>query len=167
MAGAYSITADRVRSLLDYNPETGVFHWRGDRGGRKFSGKPAGSKCPNGYIEICIEGWRIKAHRLAWLYQHGEFPKHVIDHINGKRDDNRIANLRDVTSAANLQNQSVISENNATGIRGVSRVRDKYRVELQANGTRYHVGMFSSLEEAAKAYETKKLEVTSLKTLRA
>lgn len=167
MAGAYSITADRVKELLDYNAETGVFYWRGDRGGRQFTGKPAGCKLPNGYIEICIEGWRIKAHRLAWLYHHGEFPKHVIDHINGKRDDNRIVNLRDVTFAANLQNQSAISENNATGIRGVSRVRNKYRVELQANGKRYHVGMFTTLEDAAKAYEAKKLEVTGLQSLRA
>lgn len=167
MATTDLISAERLRELLDYSPETGVFYWRGDRGGRQFSGKPAGSRMSTGYIEICVEGWRIKAHRLAWLYHYGEYPKYVIDHVNGQRDDNRISNLRDVPFATNLQNQSAISENNATGIRGVSKVRDKYRVELQANGVRYHVGMFSSLEEAAKAYEAKKLEVTSLKSLRA
>ena len=97
------LTAEQLRAVLEYHPETGVFFWR-DRPNIRPSanarrGTMAGTRTSkNGYVSICINGRIRYAHRLAWLYIHGQWPKGEIDHINEKRRDNRIANLREATS---------------------------------------------------------------------
>jgi len=101
-----ALTVERVRELLAYDPSTGVFTWRHSRRGQSPAGRVAGGAWGSGgYIGICVDGNRCLAHRLAWFYVHGEWPKHQIDHINGARSDNRIANLRDVPATTNQQNR--------------------------------------------------------------
>lgn len=97
------LTAERVREVLDYEPETGILRWRVARKG-VMAGKVAGCKHPNGYVVVTVEFHLCQAHRLAWLYMYGEWPVNDIDHINGVKDDNRIANLRDVSHQVNKQN---------------------------------------------------------------
>ena len=99
------LTAEWLRAVLDYDPKTGLFHWRIDRGGRKARiGALAGSFDATGYIQIMIDGKNYKAHRLAWLYVTGNWPIGDIDHLNGERANNRWSNLREATKSINQQN---------------------------------------------------------------
>ena len=113
------LTAERLREVLDYGPDTGVFTWKIRTNSRVKVGDVAGALRPDGYIQISIDGRLHRAHRLAWLYVTGESPPDQIDHINGVRDDNRIANLRLATSAENKQNLRRAKSRNKTGFLGV------------------------------------------------
>lgn len=145
------LTAERLRELLSYNPETGVFLWRvGHR--RVCCGARAGNLNNQGYRQIQIEGHRYQAHRLAWLYVNGDWPLLLIDHINGIRDDNRLVNLRDVGSAANTQNMRRASRSNSTGMLGVSKSRGRYHAQIQIGSTHLNLGFFDNPSDAHAAY---------------
>jgi hypothetical protein len=104
------ITAEYVRDRLQYDPETGVFLWKARPGNKwwntNFSGEAAGSMDGGGYRQIMIDGKFYRAARLAWLIVYGEWPKNEIDHINRVKSDDRLVNLRDVTSTENCNNKS-------------------------------------------------------------
>jgi len=148
------ITAEELRKLFHYDPETGRFTRL-----RAASNFPAGSIAGRinhlGYCEIRIKVTRYQAHRLAWLYVHGEWPPGDIDHINRDRSDNRICNLRPATRAQNLWNITA-KRNSTTGIKGVSfhRASGKYRAVIRDGKKRRHLGLFGSVEEAAAAYNS-------------
>lgn len=97
------LTADRLRELLDYNPNTGAFTRRIRRGAQP-PGALAGTVNGKGYRQVFIDGKIYLEHRLAWLYVHGRWPQDDVDHINCVKSDNRIANLRDVPNEINAQN---------------------------------------------------------------
>lgn len=148
-----TITAEEVRNLLDYNPATGAFTRRVRTSMRINVGDAAG--CPNGkgYLLIRLQNRLYRAHRLAWLYVHGEWPPHEIDHIDGNRSNNAIANLRPSTHAQNMQNLAKKSSN-TSGVTGVhwDQLRSKWKAEIGANGTVLRLGSFASKEEARNAY---------------
>lgn len=151
MATDDPISIDRLKYLLAYNSITGNFRWRKSRGGQ-YADRIAGHKKTNGYVEIMVDGWLYGAHRLAWFYYHGEWPGNVIDHINGDRADNRIANLRHVSHAENVRNVSHKSKNSSAGYRGVWRYKDRFRAEVMVDGVRRNLGLFFTAEEASAAY---------------
>lgn len=99
-----NISQEELKSRYFYNSETGEFiHLSG-----KFAGKAAGYIHTYGYRHIFFNKSNFLAHRLAWVYVHGHISDgHVIDHINGKRDDNRLVNLRAVTPKQNAGNIGV------------------------------------------------------------
>jgi hypothetical protein len=137
------LTAKLVRSLLDYNPETGIFYWRIDR-----STKVRAGDRHYGYIRIKINGVPYQAHRLAWLFATGEWPKEEVDHINLVRNDNRFCNLREATHAENRVNRP--PREKLLGLpRGV-RIRPNGKFEACIAGI--HLGTFDKVEEAADAY---------------
>src|SRR4051812_36538770 len=109
---------ERLHELLDYQPDTGVFRWKKRRGPRS-AGAIAGSVATKGYWRITLDGQECLAHRLAWLYVHGTWPDGELDHIDQVKTNNRISNLRPVTSSQNKQNISGPQRNNASGHRGV------------------------------------------------
>ena len=146
-----SITQKRLKSLLTYNPDTGEFRWRVRRGGPAVPGSIAGSHNSEGYVHIQIDRVKHGAHRLAWLYVHGEQPVEI-DHINRVKDDNRIVNLRSVTHAQNSQNQSR-PKNNTSGHIGVDfhTRSNRWRARIKIDGKLRDIGYFQNKEDAAFA----------------
>ena len=134
---------------LDYDPLTGDFTWRVTVNGRAKAGTIAGCKS-NEYWAIRVAGKLHLAHRLAWFYVHGEWPKQI-DHINGIGSDNRIANLRLATPAQNAANMKRV-KTNTTGFKGVSFKKGKWRANIKHAGRAIQIGTFASPEEAHAAY---------------
>lgn len=150
---AADLTAARLRELVHYEPETGVFTWRQSRHG-VFAGAVAGAIGKNGYVLFQLDSLTRQAHRLAWLYVHGEWPKQNIDHINGVRYDNRIANLRDVSQRVNAENVRTVRPTSKSGVMGVFKGRNpaKWEAAIVVCGKRRYIGVFPTVEEAHAAY---------------
>ena len=139
------LTAARLRELLHYDQDTGVFLRR--------RGTIAGTVRKNKYIEIRIDGFNWMAHRLAWLYVYGVPPNGQIDHINRVRADNRICNLRVATPKQNQENRS-IQRNNKSGCPGVhfSNHSKKWRARIKHHGVFVELGLHKDFESAKAAY---------------
>jgi hypothetical protein len=153
MAGT-NLTAQRLRELFNYQPETGEFVRLSGRRGYS-AGVVAGCRLPDGRVIIRVDGESYRAHRLVWLYVYGAFPSFVIDHINGDPSDNRLANLRDVPHAMNQQNQRRPHSNNLSSpYLGVSRPneRSKWRALIHFQGKTRYIGVFATAEAARDAY---------------
>lgn len=97
------LTYEQVAALLRADPATGVLWWLPASGRHGRAGGMV--RCESGYVNVVLHGRSFKAHRLIWLLCTGSWPKYFIDHINGDRHDNRLANLRDVPHAENQRNQ--------------------------------------------------------------
>jgi hypothetical protein len=143
------LTAARLRELLHYDPETGIFTHIARRQS-VVVGTVAGNNAPNGYRKHKIEGRSYTGHRLAWLYLHGDWPVGDVDHINGIRHDNRIANLRDVSRKTNRENMRVA--HGAVGLLGVSIKGKKFRADIGVDNKNVMLGIFDTPEEAHAAY---------------
>lgn len=146
------LTAEYLRSILDYEPETGIFTRKVRTAARVKVGDVAGSLDGGGYLQIRVQSQRYRAHRLAWLYVYGAWPKDQLDHINRIRTDNRIANLREASHKQNNQNKSKQS-NNTSGHPGIYRHKriSKWRAQIKHNQKHISLGYFENLEEAIAA----------------
>lgn len=155
-----SLQASRLRELLHYDPETGVFTWRcGRQGVRAVKKLTAGGPDGQGYIRIKVDGTYYGAHRLAFLYVLGALPAGHVDHIDGVRTNNRFANLRDVRPQVNSQNQRRATKRSRTGLLGVSAptyCRKTFRAEIKVSGLRIVIGEFGTADAAHEAYVAKK-----------
>jgi hypothetical protein len=161
-------TAARVRELFAYDASTGVFTRRVRTSNRINVGDVAGVQDRKGYLLLRVDGVIYKAHRVAWLYVHGDWPQGLIDHINGNTSDNRIANLRDVSRAANMQNLKRAMRTSSTGMLGVHRnpgAVKPFKARIVANGVPRHLGVFDTAEEAHEAYLSAKRELHQGNTL--
>ena len=132
---AGNLTQARLKELLHYDPENGVFTHIKARRGLRSGSLAGGIDKAEGYLQIMVDGKRYQAHRLAWLYVHGDFPPNDIDHISRVRDDNRICNLRLATRSENMQNLSLRSTN-TSGHTGVvwCKNTEKWRALIMLNG---------------------------------
>lgn len=149
-----TLTVERLKELLHYDPETGVFVWLRSR---RRLGVTAGFLA-HGYRKIKVGGVAYPAHRLAWLYMTGEWPDAQIDHINFFCSDNRWANLRAATpSQNNAWRRSAIGPSK---FRGVSwhKAAEKWRAQIKVLGDKKHLGSFKSRTEAAAAYDAAAIE---------
>lgn len=151
------ITAEELRSLLVYDPETGVFTAKVSITRNRRAGEIVGYVAASGYIVISRRGKNYMGHRLAWLYVYGEWPRGVIDHINHDITDNRIANLRDVTRAENNCNRISPASHNSLGVLGVRRNLHRFTAKLSVGGKEIHLGSFETKETAHQAYMSAKL----------
>jgi hypothetical protein len=142
-----------MNTKLNYDPVTGVFTWAISTCNRVRVGARAGTLQKTGYRIIRIDGKNYMAHRIAWWFVHGNWPADQIDHINGIKDDNRIANLREATNAENAQNMGK-SRRNTSGYIGVSwnKHAGKFVSQIMINGKVKYLGLFPDKEEAHQAY---------------
>lgn len=144
-------TAEELRSLLDYDPATGIFRWRRSAG-TSAAGDLAG--CVRGrYWIIGIRGRRYRAHRLAWVYVYGVWPELEIDHRDTFTLNNAIANLRQATRLQNTHN-SKPHRANKIGLKGVTASRGKFHAKIRANFQTIYLGAFDTAEAAHAAYRT-------------
>jgi hypothetical protein len=138
------LTVERLRELLEYTPETGVFLWRANRRGGAKAGEVAGIIHAKGYRFVKLDGERYSAHRLAWLYMTGHWPAECVDHINRERDDNRFANLREASWSENRMNTS------ASGVKFYAR-SGKWKAYIGSKGRQIYLGMFGTRDAALAA----------------
>ncbi len=151
------ITQEYLRERLHYDKDTGIFTWTDSKlNANRARGKKAGCIYKNGYryldLTVNKKPYTYTAHRLAWFYIYGEFPKMMLDHINHNKLDNRISNLREVTHKENQRNKRV-NIRNTSGHTGVSfdKTCQKYKAQVTVDGKNKHFGYFQNVEDAAKA----------------
>tara|TARA_R110000868_G_scaffold199448_1_gene446084 strand:+ start:103 stop:609 length:507 start_codon:yes stop_codon:yes gene_type:complete len=147
------LTVEKLRSLLDYEPTTGVFTWRSKVAKKIVVGSVAGNLHPLGYRRIRIDGRQYFEHRLAWLYVTGSWPKLKIDHINRVKTDNRFENLRDVSVSINNQNTDK-QKRNTSGVKGVTwnASSAKWQAQIRANAKHHYLGVYKNIQDAENAY---------------
>lgn len=155
------LTHERLLEILTYDKQTGNFVWNNG----PFKGKISGSIRDDGYVRLKIDNKNYYAHRLAWLYCYGEFPKQMIDHINGIRNDNRIENLRDVSAKVNSQNYRKCPAKNSTGLLGAQRSGKRWKTRIRIGDKQIHIGCYNTAEEAHQAYVNIKRQVHEGNTL--
>ena len=172
------ITAEEVRKLLDYNPDTGALTWRArtpdmfrEGKGRytpernckiwnaRYAGKNAGCMDGHGHVVVKIDYCRYQAHRVAFVIMTGEWPPEEVDHKNLDRANNAWENIRAASKAQNMQNVSVRSDN-ASGVKGVSfcKKSEKYEAYIHSGGKKKSLGYFVNLDAAAKRRRSAAIE---------
>jgi hypothetical protein len=164
MSNKMSITAEYVRSILDYDSETGIFTWKrrpvshfkNERYMKYWHtrcyGKPVEYKHGDGYLQLSIDGKQYLAHRIVFLIMTGDIPKEI-DHINNIKTDNRWENLRAVNRTQNNWNRYV-RKDSSSGIKGVvfHPNSKKWRAQIRLGEKTKHIGLFHTKEEAGEAF---------------
>jgi hypothetical protein len=153
-----AISIEMLRSLLSYDPITGVLTWKERAGARNFNTRFAGTQAlglaanARGYRHGTLLGHKVTAHRAALAIHLGRWPDGEVDHINGCKTDNRSTNLREVSPSDNCRNQAKPS-NNTSGTLGVwfDKRRQRWRAEVRHGGVNHKLGSFNTKEAAALA----------------
>ncbi|ASK88496.1 HNH endonuclease signature motif containing protein [Sphingorhabdus sp. SMR4y] len=161
---------ESLARLMEYNPDSGALKWRARMPemfavkyrqpeaqcaawNTRWAGKPAlNCQDKSGYRHGRVNRKKVYAHRAAWEIFHGSPPENQIDHINGVRNDNRIANLRDVTCSQNLQNAK-LRTSNSSGCTGVSfnGQLQKWETYIIVDSKQIRLGMFADFDDAVAA----------------
>ena len=157
-----------VSELLKYDKDTGLLFWKArnvswfsdaelpqrscNTFNTRFAGTLAGHVRKDKYIHVILLGNSYKAHRLAWLLHHKQWPTNQIDHVDGNPSNNKIDNLREATPAQNMANKRCY-RNNTTGQKGVHNPEPgKWTARIQHNNKRIVLGTFNTFEDARDAY---------------
>lgn len=153
------LTQERLRQLLHYDPETGIFTRLVNSGTAK-AGDVAGTRQRGGYVLISVDGTQYLAHRLAWLYETGSWPAAHTDHRDGDKANNRFANLREATSTENGRNRSR-PRDNTSGAKGVywSRRRCKWVAQISDGRKVINLGGFNEIADAVAARRAAEAEI--------
>ena len=147
------IGIEHLKQILHYNPKTGIWTWLIEFNNGIKVGDVAGGLIGSGYIQIAIGKTPYKAHRLAWFYMTGKWPKVDIDHRDLNRSNNKWGNLREATRNQNMHNRKLDAKN-TTGFKGVAwHVNHQvFYARIAINGKRIWLGCFNTSEEASEAY---------------
>ena len=152
------LTAERVRALLDCDPETGTLTWREGPGNPSFnvqwSGKAAGSIVPStGYLRVMIDGTDQYVHRIIWLHTKGWLPSVDLDHHDGDKTKCAMWNLRVVTEAENNRNRrSPARKTDAPPGAWLNPKTQRYQVNIEVAGKSIYLGAYRDPAAAERAY---------------
>jgi len=160
-----------LRQFLRYEPDTGRLFWmprpvelfQTVANAKQWNSSWAGAEAFtstnfHGYRQGKVWQRQMKGHRVVWAIHYGEWPSKAIDHINGDRADNRIANLRLVTTQENGRNLK-LSGRNSSGVIGVSfnKKRGVWRAQIGSDPLIF-LGQFKSFDDAVKARKVAEAE---------
>jgi hypothetical protein len=150
-----ALTQARLKELLHYDPETGIFTNLVYRGNKAYAGTRAGTDKGNGYRGITIDQRRYKEQRLAFLYMTGEWPPHDVDHRNLDGSANGWGNLRPATRSQNQANKPKMSKPRTSRFKGVHwlKLERKWCAKMKVHGRNIYIGRFRDEELAARAYD--------------
>lgn len=147
------LTQKRLKELLHYDSETGVFIWKVNKANNAQINNAAGYSNSNGYRDIRIDWKLYRAHRLAWLYMEGYFPAGCeIDHIDQNPANNAWSNLRLASHQCNIRNCK-IRKDNKTGVKGVylKKENNKWWADIRITGKTIYLGIYKDFDEAVCA----------------
>jgi len=164
----FPLTQERLKELLEYDPETGLFYRKTRPVNHVHIGDIAGNiNKTKGYVVIGIDKKWYKGHRLAFLYMTGSWPEDQVDHINGIRHDNRWSNLRECNHSQNMQNQRVAHNGTKSGLLGVfwNETHKIWEASIQLDGKSKYLGRFYCKFEAHKAYINHKIKIHKFSVL--
>lgn len=148
-----TLTIERLRQVLSYEPDSGVFRWRITRSGVQAGDIAGCLDKSRGYRLISVDWKLYRAARLAWFYIYEEWPPEHIDHKNMVRSDDRIANLRPATRTQNYHNTRA-RKRNLSGLKGVSyEARSgSWYARIMVDRILHRLGRFKTPEAAHAAY---------------
>lgn len=151
---------NRIRDLLDYDPDTGIFRWKQDRNARVKKGMVAGKIRSDGYLGLTIDNQYYFGQVIACLLHFGYVPENDIDHIDRDRLNNRIDNLRIVSRQCNIRNSGNY-KNNTSGVKGVSwgKTINKWVAQIKINGKVHRLGSYVNFNNAVIARYKKEKEL--------
>lgn len=150
---AEEMVSEVARQHFDYDASTGSLRWRTKPRGRTKVGALVGAKRSDGYLGMKFKGRNYLVHRVIWLLIHGEWPTADVDHIDGNRSNNALANLRDVPRAMNSQNVRRARVNNLeSGLLGATKRGRKWQASIGVDGMRKYLGVFETPQLAHQAY---------------
>ena len=159
------VSIERLREIINYDPDTGVVTWAKSRRSAP-AGKVAGcldKRC--GYVSIRIDFKQYLMHRLIWFYVYGVFPEHQIDHIDGDKSNNRLANLREATISQNSQNRRRgQGRSKLLGAHWLGDVK-RWRSSIGIAGKNFYLGIFDTPEEAHECYKNAKRKMHEFGTI--
>jgi len=161
------VTQSRVKDLLDYNETTGELINKARRQGIVVGTIAGTTNTSDGYRHITIDYKIYAAHRLVWLYIHGELPE-FLDHKDSNRLNNKLSNLRVATKSTNNCNQ-LLTSRNTSGVKGLTwyndknyyyaRVRLKGKTTCKAFPVKYGIDKQQALTLATEWVRAKRLEL--------
>lgn len=157
------ITLDRLHELLKYDPETGEFTNKVRRSTNALAGAKCGCVNRHGYVVGRLDDRLYYMHRIAWAMIYGEWPAKGmdLDHIDGDKANNRIANLRLATRSQNMANRTPKTLPRS-GHRGVhpnkAGRRPPWRAIIAFEGKQLTIGYYETLEEAVAARQAAEAE---------
>lgn len=144
-----TLSIKRLKEVLYYDEDSGNFTWLKGHA-RASVGMVAGYLLQTGYVFISVDTQRYLAHRLAFFYMSGRWPKDQIDHINHQRNDNAWVNLREATNRDNQRNRTK-SPFNTSGVTGVYKHKEIWRARIQVDGETKNLGTFREFQDAVIA----------------
>lgn len=149
------LTIERLREVLHYDSQEGVFLRIGGARPDLFGHESSADGVGDRYPRVTIDGRRYLCHILAWFYVHGFWPEKEIDHRDGNRSNYRIGNLREASRLMNAQNRRKPGSNNTSGYLGVSldAQRNLWTARIKIPKGKYKLlGRFATKERAYAAY---------------